>query len=218
MIIANIIPALIQTFFWVTVIFIVIERIALTSSSDPLTKFGVKWTTEDLKHVNVIPKKRAISIGEIILGFVWTAIWVVFYFNADHLAGIYRSTDGNGLQMVMPAFDQTVLLSYWPVVLPFALLEIGLGIYKWKTKQWTKKLVLLNAVIKVLSVIAFIVIANNPRLINEAVAPYMANLLETDLSSVTNIMNWALWTILVSIIVTIAIEIYDSYRKTMIKY
>ena len=50
------------------------------------------------------------------------------YFSADHLAGIYRSVDGEGLQMVMPALNQEVLLSYLPFVLPFAVLEIGLGI------------------------------------------------------------------------------------------
>ena len=214
LIIGNIIHALIQTFFWVTITFIFIERIALASSNAPLTTFGVKWTPEALKNVNVIPKKKAIPKSEVILGFVWTAIWVVFYFNADHLAGIYRSTtDGEGLQMVMPTFDQTVLLSYWPIVLPFALFEIGLGIYKWKNKQWTMKLVKINAVVKVLSLIAFIVIAITPSLINEDFAPYMANLLEINLASMDNFMTWALWTIVVTVIVTLAVEFYDSYRK-----
>ena len=113
-----------------------------------MTKYGMKWTPEDLKHVIVIPKKKAISRGEVIFGFVWTAIWVVVYFNADHLAGVYRSIDGNGLQMVMPAFNQSILMSYLPIVLPFAVLEIGLGLYKWKERQWTMKLVTMNAVIK----------------------------------------------------------------------
>ena len=213
MIIGNIIHALIQTFFWVTITFIFIERIGLANTNDPITKFGVKWTPEALKHVYVIPKKKAISKVEIILGFVWTAIWVAFYFNAEYFAGIYRSTNGEGLQMIMPAFDQTVLLSYWPIVLPFALFEIGLGIYKWKNKQWTMKLVSINAAIKVLSLIAFIVIASNPNLINEEFAPYMANLLEINLSHVDNFMTWALWTIVITVLVTLAIEIYDSYRK-----
>lgn len=211
--IGTIIQALIQTFFWVTITFIFIERIALANSNDPITTFGVKWTPESLKHVNVIPKKKAIPKSEIILGFFWTAIWVAFYFNADHLAGIYRSIDGEGLQMIMPTFDQSVLLSYWPLVLPFALFEIGLGIYKWKQKQWTMKLVTINAVIKVLSLIAFIVIASNPSLINENFVPYMADLLEINLASVDNFMTWAVWTIVVTVIVSLVIEIYDSYRK-----
>ncbi|AOV06696.1 HAAS signaling domain-containing protein [Sporosarcina ureilytica] len=217
MIIANIITVLIQTLFWVTIVFIVIERFGLDSNTETLTNFGIKWTPEDLKQVQVIPKKKVISKGEVIFGIIWTVIWVPLYFNAERLVGIYRSIDGNDLQMIMPIFDQTVLLSYWPIILPFALLEIGLGIYKWKTKQWTKKLVTINAIIKVLSAIAFIVIASNPNLINEAVVPYMANLLEISLSSVQNMMYWAFWTIIVTVIVTSAIEVYDSYRKAKIR-
>ncbi|MDS9473184.1 HAAS signaling domain-containing protein [Sporosarcina pasteurii] len=214
MIIANIIQALIHTFFWVTLVFIAIERFGLAGNID--SKLGTIWTPEDLKQVNLIPKKKIISKGEVVFGFIWTAIWVGFYFNADRLAGIYRSTDGHDLQMIMPIFDQTVLLSYWPIILPFALLEIGLGIYKWKTKQWTMKLVTINAVIKVFSVVAFIVIASNPNLINEAVAPYMVTLLEISLSSVNNFMNWAVWTIVITIIVTVVIEVYETYRKAKV--
>ena len=80
--------------------------------------------------------------------------------------------------MVMPALNQEVLLSYLPFVLPFAVLEIGLGIYKWKERQWSMKLISLNAVINILSTIVFIIIVSNPALINEALVPYMANLLE----------------------------------------
>lgn len=213
MIIVNIIQMLIQTFFWVTMVFIVIDRVGLARNTDSLIKFGAKWTPEDLKHVTVMPKKKIISKGEVIFGFIWTAIWVAFYFNADHLAGIYRSTDGNGLQMIMPFFDQTVLLTYWPIVVPFALFEIGLGMYKWKTKQWTMKLVAINAVIKVLSVIVFIVMASNANLVNESVVPYLANLLEINSTSVNNFIYWAIWTTVITIIVTLAIEVYDSYRK-----
>ena len=75
------------------------------------------------------------------------------------------------------------------------------------------KLVKINAVIKVLSLIAFIVIASNPSLINEDFAPYMADLLEINLASVDNFLTWAVWTIVATVIVTLVIEIYDSYRK-----
>jgi len=216
-IIANTIQVLIHIFFWVTIFFIFIERIGLSKSDHIITKYGTKWTPEDLKHVNVIPRKKGISKGEVITGFVWTAILVVFYFNADHLAGVYRSTDGNGLQMVMPAFNQAILMSYLPIVLPLVVVEVGLGLYKWKERQWTMKLVTINAVINVLSLVVFIVIASNPDLINEALTPYMASLLEISLASVNNFIEWAIWTVVVSVIITMVIEVYDSYRKAKIR-
>ncbi len=216
-IIASVIQVLIQVFFWVTIVYIFIERVGLSNSDLPMTKYGMKWTPEELKYVHVIPKKRAIPKSEVVLGFVWTSIWVIIYFSADHLAGIYRSVDGEGLQMVMPALNQEVLLSYLPFVLPFAVLEIGLGIYKWKERQWSIKLVTLNGVIKILSVIVFIIIVSNPALINEDIVPYMANLLEMTTSSVNNFIQWAVWTVVVVVIVTTVIEIYDSYRKAKIQ-
>ncbi|MCM3711873.1 HAAS signaling domain-containing protein [Sporosarcina luteola] len=212
-IIANIIHVLIQTFFWVTIVFIFIERIGLAKSNGAITKYGTEWTPEQLKHVHVISKKKLIPRSEVIFGLAWTAIWIVLYFNADRLAGVYRSINGDGLQMVMPALNQSVLLSYLPIVLPIALLEIGLALFKWKERQWTMKLVTINAVMKVVSLIVFIVIASNPALINEAMIPYLANVLEINSSSVQNFTDWAVWTIIATIIVTVAIEIYDSYRK-----
>lgn len=212
-IIANIIHVLIQTFFWVTIVFIFIERVGLSKSDLPMTKYGTEWTPEQLKLVLAIPKKKAIPRGEVIFGLIWTAFWVVLYFNADHLAGVYRSIDGAGLQMVMPALNQDVLMSYLPIVLPFAAFEFGLSLFKWKERQWTMRLVAINAFIKVFSLIVFVVIASNPALMNEAMIPYLADILEINSSSVGNFIEWAKWTIIVTVFVTVAIEIYDSYRK-----
>ncbi|MFS0691142.1 hypothetical protein AB1K89_18110 [Sporosarcina sp. 179-K 8C2 HS] len=212
-IIANVIHVLIQTFFWVTIVFIFIERVGLAKSSGSITKHGTEWSPEQLKHVQVISKKKVIPRSEVIFGLVWTAIWVVLYFNADHLAGVYRSIDGDGLQMVMPALNQSVLMSYLPIVLLFAALEIGMALYKFKERQWTMRLVTINAVIKVFSLIVFIVIASNPALINEAMIPYLADILEINLTSVNNFTDWAVWTVVAIIVVTVFIEVYDSYRK-----
>ena len=216
-IIGNIIHALIQTFFWVTIVFLFIERVGLPKSELPMSKYGVKWSPEDLKHVFVIPKKKAVSRGEIIFGFVWLAVWVVVYLNANHLVGVYRSIEGNGLQMVMPVFNQSTLMSYLPIFLTFVVLEFGLGLYKWKERQWTMKLFTINAVVRVLGLLVFIVIVSNPSLINENLMPYLENLLHISLSKVDNIVDWAVWSVVVCIIVTSAIEIYDSYRKAKIK-
>ncbi|MCG7344978.1 hypothetical protein MHZ92_12600 [Sporosarcina sp. ACRSL] len=215
-ILGKVIHVLIQTFFWVTIVFVFIERIGLAKSDLPITKYGTKWTPKDLKYVHIIPRKKAISKGEVIFGFVWTAIWAIIYFNADHLIGIYLSIEGSGLQMVMPIFNQSTLLSYWPLVLPVVAMELGLWVYKWKERQWTMKLMTLNAVIKTFSLLAIIVIATNPTLINDDLIPYLANLLEISLSSVNNIEKWAVWSVVITIIVTTAIEIYDSYRKAKI--
>lgn len=115
--------------------------------------------------------------------------------------------------MVMPAFNQEVLMSYWPLIVLLALFEIGVGLYKWIERQWTMKLVTINAVRNVFSSIVLLVMVTNPALIHDAVIPYMASLLEISNSSVHNFLEWAVWTVFVVVIVTTVLETYDSYRK-----
>lgn len=69
---------------------------------------------------------------------MWTAIWATLYFYANHLVGIYEG-GGDGLNFVTPAFNQDVLLRYWPIVIAVIALEIGLALYKLLKGQWTKK-------------------------------------------------------------------------------
>ena len=115
--------------------------------------------------------------------------------------------------MVMPVFDNPVLLSYWPIVVVISALQIGVLLYKFKEKLWTRKLAVTNAVMHVLSILVLVYIASNPVLINEAVGPYMVDLLEIDYTSFDNFINWAKWTVIISIVVAVAIEVFDSFRK-----
>ncbi len=216
-IIGNVINVLIQVFFWFTIVFVFVERVGLSNSDLPNKKKRMIWTPEDLKYVVIIPKKKAISKGDVVFGFIWTAIWSIAYFNADHLVGIYQSIDGNGLQFVMPLFNQDTLLLYWPFIVIFIILEAGLIVYKWKAAQWTMKLATANAIIHGLSAVTFIVIASNPNLLNEAIIPYTAQLFETTSSAAANSMEWIWRVIVASFVVTTMIEIFESYRKARIR-
>lgn len=89
-----------------------LRELAYQNVNQPLTKNRVTWTPDDLKNVEIIPKKKAISKGDVVFSFIWTAIWAIVCFNADHVTGVYRSLDGDGLPLVMPVFNQDILLSY----------------------------------------------------------------------------------------------------------
>lgn len=216
LIIANVMWVLTQLFFWMTIVFVMIERVGLSKVDDAaLTNYGTKWSPEHLKYIEVIPRKMAIPKGEVIFGFIWTAIWAMVYFNADHLAGVYRTVDG-GLQFVMPVFSQETLLSYIPLIVMFIALELGLSLYKWKRGKWDLKLATVNAIIHLSSAAAFLAIASNPNLINEAFIEYMAETIGKSASSVLTFMDWTWWIIVVSVVATILYEIYDSFRKAKI--
>lgn len=217
MIIGNVINVLIQVFFWFTIVFAVFERVSLSNSDLQHKKKCDGWTPEDLKNVEIIHKKKAISKGDVIFGFIWIAIWAIAYFYADHLVGIYRSIDGHGLQFVMPLFNQDILMSYWPIIVIFIILEVGLIVYKWYAAKWTMKLVTMNAIIRLLSAIAFILIVSNPNLLNEEIIPYMAELFKTTSSAVAYSFEWIPKIIAATFIVSTIIEIFQSYRKARIR-
>lgn len=216
LIIANVLWVLTQLFFWMTIVFVMIERVGLSKVDDAaLTNYGTKWSPEHLKYIEVIPRKKAIPKGEVIFGFIWAAIWAIVYFNADHLAGVYRTVDG-GLQFVMPVFNQETLLTYAPLIVLFTALEIGLLVYKWKKGKWDMKLATVNAIIHLASAVAFLVIASNPNLINEAFIDYMAETIGKSSSSIATFMDWTWWIAMVAVTATILYEVYDNYRKAKI--
>jgi len=199
-----------QVFFGLTVSFAIIDWFDKKDSEEPLSLSFEQWTAYELKNVTYIPAKREISKLEVFWRLLWTAIWVTVYFYANRLVGIYESTE-NGMEFVMPALNQEVLLSFWPVVIGVALLDVVLCLYKLYVGQWTKKLAIFNGVVEVVLTAAFILVLIAPNLLNDAFITYM-----NDLLNISN-NHWDTWLIvgliIISIISTI-FNIYDGFKKS----
>lgn len=202
----------IQVFFWVTVVFAVIERTDHKNSQIPLTSCFKEWSPEDLYNIPYIPKEKAIQKVEVFLGLLWTAIWASVYFNAASLVGVYEKGN-NGLEFVMPMFNQGVLLSYWPLVVIVIGLEIAAAAYKWHKGQWTRKMAGFNSVMHGVSSIVFIIVISNSQLFNPAFVTYM-----TDLFSTTDdVSTWILWGAIFTFLLFAVIDSYQGYRKANLK-
>nr|WP_106782751.1 hypothetical protein [Lysinibacillus timonensis] len=181
----RIIEVAIQTFFWLTITFAIIERVDHTKDRDPLSMSGKKWTPEDLKSIVYIPKKKAISTGYVFGSLFWTAIWATVYFNADKLLGVYQKSE-DGLQFTIPALNQAVLNSYWPLVVISIGLEIALALYMLLKKQWTKQIAFVNTVKEIVGTISVIIIVMNIAIFNPHFIDYMNNETNFDGSSIMN--------------------------------
>lgn len=144
-------------FFWLTLSFAILERIDKGKDEQSLTASLKKWTPDDLKSIPYIPKENIISKLEIFGSLLWTAIWATFYFYANQLVGVYEG-NGDGLELVTPAFNQEVLLRYWPVVVIVIGFEISLTIYKLIKGQWTKRIAIANTILQLIGTIVFIVL------------------------------------------------------------
>ncbi|MBZ5749499.1 HAAS signaling domain-containing protein [Metabacillus rhizolycopersici] len=202
----------VQVFFWLTIIFTILERIDTGREQTPLTTNFKKWSPDDLKNILYIPKKKAISNGEVFASLLWTAIWATIYFNAANLLGVYEKGK-EGLMFVLPTFNQEVLNAYWPFVVAVTVLEVGLAITKMISGRWTKKLAIFNVVYQLVVAIVFIIMISDFNLFNPDFVAYFSNL-----TSITNeFQKWILWGAIPLWLIFAAIDSYQGFRKASAK-
>lgn len=171
----RIIEVFIQVFFWLTLMFAIVERVDGIKDSQPRTMSLNKWTSNDLKNIVYIPKKRAISKRYIFISLLWTAIWGTFYFFASHLVGVYEKTD-EGLTFIMPSLNHDVLNSFSSLVVIVIGAEIALALYQLFKGQWTKKVAMINVLREVIGSIVLIIVIIHPNLFNPEFLIYMADI------------------------------------------
>ncbi|WP_313640408.1 HAAS signaling domain-containing protein [Paenibacillus sp.] len=202
----------IQVFFWITVVFAIIERADKGKEGHPLTTKLSKWTPDDLKDIALVHKKKAITNFEVFGSLMWIAIWATVYFNAEHLIGVYRGGEG-AIDFVAPVFNQYVLIEYWPVILVVIGLEVALAIYKLIKKQWTRRLALCTTALELLGIIVFAVILRNPNVFNQDFISYMSELFsiktyEFEAGLVIGGIS--------SLVLVAALNIFEGFRKARI--
>ncbi|MGN4728316.1 HAAS signaling domain-containing protein [Bacillus cereus group sp. MYBK181-1] len=202
-----------HVFFWLTLVFVILERTDTDKGIEPLTTSLKKWTPDDLKNISYIPKKKAISKFEVFGGLMWTAVWATLYFYANHLVGVYNGT-ANGLKFVSPTFNQDVLLQYWPIVVIMIVFEICISLYKLVQGQWTQRLAIGNAILQVAGTIVFIVIVVNPHVFNAGFITYLANAFTISLEG---FKTWLVGGGIVIYTLSAAINIFDGFRKVSIR-
>ncbi|MDM5188506.1 hypothetical protein QUF99_14630 [Bacillus sp. DX4.1] len=211
--IGRIIEAGIQVFFWLTLVFAIMERTDKGKDGKPYNIKFTKWTPDDLKNILYIPKKKAITKFEVFGSLMWTAIWATLYFYANHLVGVYEG-GGNRLEFVTPALNPEVLLWYWPIVLVVIGFEIALALYKLIKGQWTKRMAICNTALQLIGTIVFIVILKNPNVMNQDFITYMTDLFTiTAKQFETRIVGGGIFIFMFSA----AINIFDGFRKARIR-
>ncbi|WP_046173490.1 HAAS signaling domain-containing protein [Domibacillus indicus] len=167
----RILEVAIQTFFWLTVVFAILERVDKDKDNQPLSTALTKWTPDDLKNITYIPKKKAISKFEVFFGLLWTSIWAALYFYANQLIGIYEGGE-DGLTLVAPVFNQEILLQYWPLAAALLAFELALTLYKFIKGQWTKRLAIVNAIYELTATVILSIILLTPNILTPEFADY----------------------------------------------
>ena len=210
-IIGIIIQALMNVFSWVTIIFALLDRIV---DDAPLkTK---KWTPEDLKHITPIEQKKQITKAEVFFGLFWTAIWATLYFKASELLGIYEKSEAdNKLTFVEPLFNNDVLISFWPIVAVFMVIEIGLILYKWMVGRWTNNIAILNLIHHIAAFIFILVFINQENLFNMEFIQYLGDLFTVEQANIQNLWNKGIYGIVLIIFITSILDSIGGFRKAI---
>lgn len=211
--IGSIIEVGIHVFFWLTLVFAILERTDKGRDEQPLTASLKKWTPDDLKNPPYVPKKKTISKGEVFGSLMWTAIWSTLYFYANHLVGVYEC-GRDGLKFVTPTFNQEVLLGYWPIVLVVIGCEIALALYKLIKGQWTKGIAICNTALLLIATAVFIVIVINPNVMTQDFITYMADLFTI---TANQFERWVVGGGIFIFILSAAIGIFNGFRKPNIQ-
>ncbi|MDM5225060.1 hypothetical protein QUF73_02440 [Cytobacillus sp. NJ13] len=209
----RLIEVAVQVFFWLTIVFAVIERMDKGKEQHPLSPSLKPWTPDDLKSITYIPKKKVIPKCEVFGSLMWTAIWATLYFYAERLMGVYRG-GGEGLEFKIPAVNQDVLLAYWPAVVVIIALEVGLALYKLIVGQWTKRMAIFNTILELFATAVFIAILLNPNLLQQEFIAYMTDLFSI---SAAQFKNWLLGGIMIVFIFYAGMSIFDGIRKSKIQ-
>lgn len=202
----------IQFLFWITLVFVILERTDKGHNGQPLTATFKKWTPEDLKDIPYIPKKKTISRIEIFGSLLWIGIWATLYFYAERLLGVYTGSL-EGLKLVAPMFNQEILLRYWPLIVIVIGLELTFVLYKLIKGQWTKKMAVFNTVQEVVGAVAFIIIIGTPNLLTLEFIDYMTELFSI---SSTQFMSLIIGGGIFILLISSAMSIFDGFRKAKI--
>ena len=145
-------------FFWVTLIFVIIERAQAAGEMERiLTK---PFSIEDLKEKPKHKEKRFSKVEEALSMVLTIAFLFILLFRHDLIA-IFIAGEGS-----IEIFNPEVLKMYTPLILGTGALSIILSIYKLITEVMTKKASILISVYTVISLIVTVIVVLNPDLFN----------------------------------------------------
>ncbi|TCI33495.1 hypothetical protein EVJ29_13930 [Exiguobacterium sp. SH4S7] len=187
----------IQTFFWITLVFFIIER-ASPEGDVPLSK----WSPEKLK--NVKPRTKFIPLSSIVFDFVMVVVLMMLYVNTDQW--IRLSIDGETFPLINPE----ILDRFFPFVIALAVFDIGIGVYKWVARYWTKPLALWNVALNVLWIGVTALILLQPELISSEA---LALLAERTSVALTTLTQWGVWSIVLTVVVVCLIDLIEGCYK-----
>jgi hypothetical protein len=192
-----------QAFFWVTLVFVILERSGVENGRMPFSK--EQWKPTDLPEIPV-NNKRKISRGETIFSVFMTVFFTAFIYFQPQLIAIYIKDD-NGITNATPLFDIDRLQTYMPIILFLAFLQLGIYIWQYLKGSWNIALAIGNTINNVLFAIMVAVMINDNSLFHEGFFSEAAKIFKT---STKVALEWSERSRWICMMIIIAICIGES--------
>jgi hypothetical protein len=149
-----------QGFAWVTVVFIINERVARRRLSVPEKK---PWSISELPE---LPQKEAlIKPADPIVDIVFSSIFLVIYILANRLFGVYTFGEGQALTII-PIFSQTGIAAFVPLFILHYCVSVMKEALKLIIGKWNLTLGIATAAINLALLVISAFILSNPGLWN----------------------------------------------------
>ena len=202
-----------QGAFWVTLIFVILERSGVEAGH--LSHIGNKWTPDSLPELPVNGALK-ISRGETIFSVVFTIIFTALLYFQPQVIGIYRSLENDDLQTTS-LFDINVLKVYMPFILALTVLQLGIFIWKYIAERWNISLIICNSVYNVLMCILVVVMLSDTALFNAAFISEIAELTKGPINTIALWFDRGKWIFAGFFIVLCIWDSISTFYKFMVK-
>ncbi|WP_107995610.1 hypothetical protein [Trichococcus paludicola] len=150
----------IGAFGWVTLVFAIMER---TAKEKILTEIQEDWSLADLPEKEV-PQKPFSRVG-VIVGIIFTVLFIVLVNQYSHLLGFYYTLDGN-IQEMIPMLNQEVFRSYLPYIDGMLVMQLLFSASKLVFRKWTYPVATANLILNILSFLLLWFILRDTAILN----------------------------------------------------
>lgn len=196
------IQGMIQGFLWVTLVFVILERVGIKEGK--ISGLNKRWTIDDLP-VSPVISKRKISLFETVFSMISIVTFTaLIYFKPEFIA-LYIKREGSTI--ITPLFDGERLQFYLVVILLIAMFSFSIAIWKFIFRQWSMPLATANTVNNIAICILMYLMVSDNSLFNQ---DFVSNITELFKTSNSHISSWLLKTKVVFVASFIIINLWDS--------
>lgn len=205
-IIGDFISALIQVFFFVTVIFWIIDHKEIKFQKS-------EWKLKDLPDLPE-PKTTKISKTNTMIGLVFHAIFstifIVFLLKYVPLSGWYE----DGI-LIAPFFNENITNQFIVFFIISAIIGVVVHLFQLYEGQWKLKVAICYTAGSIISVTIGLLFINQPNLITYQFFLKLAETMEVSVAYLRNgLRNILIWVTVIVIVVTV-IDLISIWLKTL---